>query len=354
MILLTQRVGTFPFAGLEDKGNGEFGMSATINDIAQRAQTSKSTVSRYLTGGSISKGVAARIQEAIDILGYRPNVNARRLVQSRSGAIGIVFDDISNYIYGDMMAGVQESAILHGYSCIFFSRGVTKMEEKDYLPLFSSATVDAVIYVSFEKRLSHEVQELGQSGLPILLIGDSAGVDSIPTVDVDNEGGTIQEVSYLIKKGHRRIAYLEGPGNMPAAVARRNGYLAALKQAGIPLEENLICKTAWSYQDAYRNVTEMIKREEFTALVGSNAYSTYGGMQALLDNGLKIPTDVVVAGFDDAPICEYAKPAITTLAQPLRQMGVLAVEKVIQCIKQECNGNGTSYLMPVLIVRKST
>lgn len=328
-------------------------MAATINDIAAYAGTSKSTVSRYLNGGSISQHVSDRIEKAIVELDYQPNVNARRLVKSRSNMIGIVFDDISNYIYGDMMAGVQKAASRRGYSCIFLSRGNEK-READYLSMFQSSSVDGLVCVTFGKRDAEQVRLLRDNGLPIVLVGEAAGETDVPTVDVDNMNGTMAEVTYLIRQGHRRIAYLEGPDNMPAAASRCRGYLHALENAGLTPDPNLICKVSWSVRDAHKAVRELLEREKFTALVGSNAYSTYGGLQALLDAGLRVPQDVSVAGFDDAPILEYAKPGITTLHQPLFQMGEMATEQVIDRIQGKSGASCATYAMPTLVIREST
>ncbi len=328
-------------------------MAATINDIAAQAGTSKSTVSRYLNGGSISQTVSGRIEKAIDSLGYRPNVNARRLVKSRTNMIGIVFDDISNYIYGEMMAGIQKAAGRYGYTCLFLSRAAEQKEEASYLSLFSASMVDGLVCVSFGRRQPEQVRMLRDSGLPVVMVGDAAGETGIPTVDVDNMGGTMAEVQQLIQRGHRRIAYLEGPDSMPAAASRKRGFLQALEKAGIEPAQGLICKTKWTVRDAYRAVKELMRRETFTALVGSNAYSTYGGMQALLDGGLQVPRDVAVAGFDDGPICEYAKPSITTLDQPLHQMGELATEQVLARLQGGTGNSCATYAMPTLIVRES-
>lgn len=332
---------------------GGDGMAATINDIAAYAGTSKSTVSRYLNGGSISQDVSGRIEKAIEQLDYQPNVNARRLVKSCTNVIGIVFDDISNYIYGDMMAGIQQAASRRGYSCIFLSRSQEK-RESDYLSMFQSSSVDGLVCVTFGKRDAEQVRLLRDSGMPVVLVGEAAGETDVPTVDVDNMGGTMAEVRWLITQGHKRIAYLEGPDNMPAAISRRRGYLHALENAGITPDPNLIVKVGWSVKDAYKAVRELAEKEQFTALVGSNAYSTYGGLQALLDKGLRVPQDVAVAGFDDAPILQYAKPSITTLNQPLFQMGEMATEQVINRIQGKSGASCATYAMPTLVMREST
>ena len=315
-------------------------MAVTIMDIAARAETSKSTVSRYLNGGSISQVTANRIRRAIKELEYQPNVNARRLVNSRANAIGIVFDDISNYIYGDMMAGIQSAAREFGYTCLFLSRASERALESESLSLFASSMVDGLILVTFAQRDPQDVRLLRESGLPI--------------VDVDNLNGTQAEVEMLIRQGHRRIAYLQGPDNMPAAHSRQRGYLRALECAGIEADRNLIVRVNWTVKDAYRTVSRLVQEQSFTALVGSNASSTYGGLQALMDAGKRVPQDVAVAGFDDDPICEHTRPSITTLSQPLAQMGRIAANQLVSRIRGGPDNVCATYVLPTMMLRETT
>lgn len=330
------------------------GVSVTILDIAVQAGTSKSTVSRYLNGGSISQQKAKQIEAAIVRSGYSPNVNARRLVRSQSNMAGIVFDDISNYVYGDMMAGFQDAARVHGFNCMFLSRATGNRIEADFLPLVSSSMVDGLIFVSMGRRLPENVRLLEQSGSPIVLVGDAGGTGMLPDVDVHNSRGTEEEVAYLIARGHRRIAYLQGPSSMPASQTRLEGYLRALEQADIAPDKALICQVSWTIKDAYRRVSELIKETSFTALVGSNAYSTYGGLLAVTDSGRRVPEDVAVAGFDDDPICEHTRPGITTLKQPFHRIGETALETLLARIAGEESTGAPALIMPELIVRGTT
>lgn len=329
-------------------------VAATILDIAERAGTSKSTVSRFLNGGSISPAKAGKIQRAIKELDYRPNVNARRLVNSRTNAIGIVLDDISNYIYGNMMAGIQEAAAQKGYAAMFFSRASDHSTEADALSLFGSSTVDGLILVTFAQRDPAQVRTLRESGFPVVLVGDAAGESGLPTVDVDNLYGTQAEVEMLIRQGHRRIAYLRGPDNMPAARSRLLGYRRALEGAGIPAAEELIVPVNWTVNDAHRVVERLVQEQEFTALVGSNAYSTYGGLQALMDAGRRVPEDVAVAGFDDEPICAHTRPGITTMDQSLKQIGRIAAGQLIARIRGDAECTCATYVQPAMVLRDTT
>lgn len=326
----------------------------TIHDVALLAGTSKSTVSRYLNGGSISSSKAAEIEQAIRRSGYSPNVNARRLVQSRTNMLGIVFDDIANYVYGDMMAGVQAAARRLGFGCMFYSRATDGKRETDFLSLLSSCTVDGLILIDLGRRDKSEVRQLERSGCPIVLVGDGCGTETLAAVDVDNTQGTERETAYLIRQGHRRIAYLQGPDEMPAAAARLKGYLNALHAADIPVDPALIRQVSWTVRDANRCVTRLMAEQPFTALIGSNAFSTYGALLALEDGGRRVPENVALAGFDEHPLCEHVRPGITTLKQPFFEIGEAAVERLVQGFEAEKPAGGTILMQPELLVRGTT
>ena len=329
-------------------------MSMTILDVAVIAGTSKSTVSRYLNGESVSPRTAEKIRSVIHRVGYCPNVNARRLVKNKSLMLGVIFDDIANYTYGDMLDGVQKAARAKGYDCLFLSRATDQRPELAFLDLITSSTVDGLILITFSKRDPKLTQQLAQSALPVVLVGDGAGADSLPRVDVDNQKGTLAEIEYLIGLGHTRIAYLKGPDDMPAAHAREKGYLAALEKHGIEPDPSLIVQTGWSVRDAYQPVKALAARTSFTALAASNAYAAYGSFLALTDLGMKIPDDVALAGFDDDPLLEFVPPGITTMRQPLSLIGARAVETLMNCLNGSGHTFSLEYVQPALIERGST
>lgn len=328
-------------------------MATTLQDIARLTKTSKSTVSRFLNGGSVSVEKAKRIQAAIQELDYQPNVNAKRLVQSKAKAIAVVFDDISDYIYGDMMAGLHEVAAQNHLSCLYLSRA-QGAQETDFFQLLSSGMADGLIFVTFRKRSKNVVQALQRSGKPVVLIGDAQGVPGVCAVDVDNHAGTRLQVEHLIQKGHRQIAYLKGPDAMPAAAERLRGYQDTLHAAGIPFNANFVRKTQWNAEDAYKSATSLLEHRQFTALIASNAYSAYGALMALKDAGMAVPEDVALVGFDEAPILNLARPPITTIRQPIRTLGEIAVQKLIARIDNPNLEGRLTRVQPELILRAST
>lgn len=329
-------------------------MPPTILDIANESGTSKSTVSRYLNGGSVSPKAAVAIERAVEALGYAPNVNARRLVSHKTHTIGVVLDDISDHIYGALLSGIQSAAHRLGYICTFFSRKPTDATESSYLSLFSSRQVDGLIFATFRFRDAAEEAQLAQSRQPIVLIGEHTSILHMPSVDIDNVGGTLEEVSCLIERGCRRIAYLVGPKEMSASASRLRGYEKALELHGIAADEALIEQSGWSVEAGFDAAKRLLARTSFDALVGSNSYCTYGAVRALKDAGKHIPTDVAVAAFDDDVLTSFTRPSLTTLRQPLTKIGEIAMEQLVARMEGGSDTLSTTYVKPKLILREST
>lgn len=326
-------------------------MGYTIIDIANLANTSKSTVSRYLNGQSVKPATEQAIEDAIKKLNYRPNINARRLVTNKTNVIGVVLDDIANVYYSELLSGIQAIAGKNNYVCTFYSRASNNKSETDYLNLFIEGQIDGLIMGTFQIRTSEIVNTLAESGYPIVLIGDNAGNKNIDSVDVDNEQGTIDEIQYLYSLGHRQIAYLRGPQNMSGANYRAEGFIKGMKK--LNLDPRMIVNCEWSVKGGYEAAKHLIKNEKFTALLCSNEYCAYGAITAMKDEGIKVPNDISVAAFDEGTLAMYTEPSITTIKQPFRSLGEMAVKLLIDIINNESTAKTSILLHPSMVERAS-
>lgn len=326
-------------------------MRYTIIDIANLANTSKSTVSRYLNGENVRPATAEAIEEAIEKLDFRPNINARRLVTNKTNVIGVVLDDISNSYYSDMLSGIQAVAGRKGYVCTFYSRASNNKKETDYLNLFREGQVDGLLLGTFQVRDPEEVKVLAESGYPIVLIGDNADNKNIDYVDVDNKQGTIEEVNYLYALGHRKIAYLRGPKNMSGANRRAEGFIEGMTNLG--LDPNMMIDVEWTVEGGYEATRKLLRDQSFTALLCSNEFCAYGAITALKDAGLRVPSDVSVAAFDDGTLAMFTEPTITTVKQPFRNLGEMAVKLIVDSINSASTAKARILLHPPIIERES-
>lgn len=326
-------------------------MAATIIDIAKMAQTSKSTVSRYLNGGSVKPSTAQAIERAIKALDYSPNINARRLVTNRTNVIGVVLDDISNFYYSEVLSGIQSIAMKNNYVCTFYSRASYNKEEYDYLNLFREGHVDGLIMGTFQTRDEKQVDLIAESGYPIVFIGDCAGNKNIDCVDVDNKQGTIDEVKYLYSLGHREIAYLRGPVCMSGANYRLKGFIRGMESCG--LDPKMVMEVEWTVKGGYEATRKLLKGNKFTALLCSNEYCAFGAIECLKDEGIRVPEDISVAAFDDGTLAMYTEPSITTVKQPFRDLGETAVKLLIDIMSNNRTTKSSILLHPILIKRAS-
>ncbi|MFD1676645.1 LacI family DNA-binding transcriptional regulator [Alicyclobacillus fodiniaquatilis] len=329
-------------------------MTPTIKDVAKLANTSKSTVSRYLNGKPVKKQTEEAVRRAIAELNYHPNMNARRLVLDKTQEIGIVVDDITNRFYSAILKGVRRILDANGYDCVFYTLGLHHRKETDFLDLLYEGQVDGLIFVSFMRRSEDDVEEMKASSFPVVLIGDDAGVNEIPSIDVDNSSGVIDVVNYLYRIGHRDIAYISGPDGAAATKARMEGYQASIARLGLKLNPDLIVVSDWSNKGGYTAMQQLLEVGGFTAVVASNDESAFGAMSAMQEQGYNIPKDFSIVGFDDIDISSWSYPSLTTVRQPFEQMGSNAAQMLLEMIDSDGERSySRDLLKPQLIVRSS-
>lgn len=334
-------------------------MQPTIHDVARLANTSKSTVSRYLNGQKVKKHTALALEQAIRELNFHRNMNARRLVMNKTFNIGVIVDDISNTFYSGLIRGIEQIVHRSGYNSVFYSWDSTladrpredEKRESTFLKLLHEGQVDGLIMLSFRKRSLEELQRMTDTPYPVVLIGDDGQQEQLLSVDVDHEAGIDDTVQYLYDLGHRRIAYISGPSYITASTYRFQGYVQALQQRGLDYEEKLVISSDWSKEGGYTAMQHLLKQSSFTAVIGSNDEVAVGAMRASVEAGLHVPTDMSIAGYDDIPISAWIMPGLTTVRQPLEQVGQYAAELLFS--KINTSASSSRRFRPKLIVRSS-
>jgi DNA-binding LacI/PurR family transcriptional regulator len=321
--------------------------------VAKLANTSKSTVSRYLNGHRVKKETEERIKKAIEELNYHRNENARRLVTHKTQTIGIVVDSITNFFYPSIFSGIEEIANESGLECVFYSRSPDK-KESDYLDIYFQRQADGLIFINFKKRDEEDLAKIVKSEVPAVVIGDDAGLDEVVSVDVNNYFGISSLVKYLNRIGHKKIAYISGPDNFSATESRLLGFIETMEQLGNPVDPDLIVKSDWTNQGGYQAMTQLLATGDFTAVVASNDETAIGALRALNEQGFIVPDHISVTGFDDIAISSWVFPMLTTVKQPFYEMGVKAVAELLEMISREIRWPGKRLLMkPTLKIRNS-
>jgi DNA-binding LacI/PurR family transcriptional regulator len=325
-------------------------LNPTIRDVAKLANTSKSTVSRYLNGQKIKKETEQALQKAIKELNFHRNVNARRLVMNKTQSIGIVVDDISNYFYSPIFKGIENVAKEKGFNCVFYSSTSNHNEEVSFLNLLYEGQVDGLILLSFQKRKVEDFKKIIEATYPIVLIGDAGDEEGIDSVDVDNILGISEIVKYLYQIGHHHIAYISGPDHLAATNGRLEGYYKTMEDLGLDV---WVTNSDWSNQGGYHAMNYILNKGDFTAVISSNDETAVGALRAIHERGYHVPNDFSITGFDDIATASWVYPSLTTVRQPFEYMGEQAAMRLFNKLEHESVSPKRQLLKPKLIIRDS-
>jgi DNA-binding LacI/PurR family transcriptional regulator len=319
-------------------------------DVARLAGVSHQTVSRVINGSaSIRPATKARVEQAIEELGYRPNTAARALVTRRSGIIGIVGTSSGLYGPSSIQRSVQEAARAAGYfSSLVPLAEVTEEELRDALEHLARQSVEAIVMIAAQEDALAVVHS-ADAGLPLIVVeGDLSGRGL--SVGVDQIAGARQATQHLIDLGHHAVDHVSGPMSWTEAKGRRTGYEQAMRAAGMRPREHW--EGDWTPARGYEIGRELAGRGEASAVFVANDQMAIGVLHAFAEAGLVVPRDISVVGFDDIPEAGYLNPALTTVRQDFQAVGRRAIDLVTATL----GGSTTDVplLPPELILRGST
>ncbi|MGY0374137.1 LacI family DNA-binding transcriptional regulator [Clostridium sp. JNZ J1-5] len=314
-------------------------MATSIKDVAREANVSIATVSRVLNNVDVvNEETKKKVLEAIEKLDYRPNIVARSLKTQKTKTIGIIIPDISNPIYPEIVRGAEDVANIYQYNIILCNTDLDPDKELEYLRVLGEKMVDGVIYISnsLEKTILKTIKD---SNIHIVLIETNGRETDFPSVVIDNKQAAIDVVEYLVKKGNKRIAYIgTDKQSINASAIRYRGYKAGLEKKEIPYDEDIayFCKYSLKAEDGYEAMESILsKTKDIDSVFCVNDEVAMGAINALRDNGFKVPEDIDVVGFNDTHGAEFFYPRLTTIAQPLYDMGSVATRMLIKKINNE-------------------
>lgn len=329
----------------------------SIKDIARLARVSHPTVSRALQGSPlVSAKTAEKIRRIAREEGYRPSAVARGLVTRRTRTIGLAVTAISDPFTSEVATGIEQTASDHGYRVFLADTNADPEREKKVVQALAEQRVDGIIVTSSRVGVLH-MATLAEMQVPIVLVNDQhddqAGV-AVHSVLIMNEDGTRSLTNHLIKLGHRRIAYIGDQFGYQSDVERQAGYRSALEEARIKVREELVTHGDGKAEAAVRVMNGLLALSQPpTAVVCYNDMTALGAMRAIRMHGLSIPEDISVVGFDDLFLAAYTEPPLTTMRQPMRQMGQQAMESLLKLMNNEPTAPQIR-IKAEMIVRNST
>ncbi|MCK5768557.1 MAG: LacI family DNA-binding transcriptional regulator [Candidatus Atribacteria bacterium] len=329
-------------------------MNTTIKDVAKLAGVHPSTVSRVINNDSrISEKTKNKVIYVINKLGYTPNAIARGLKTKRTNTIGMLIPDITNPFFADLARGGEDEASENGFNVILCNSDEKLEKERTYLEILKEKRVDGLILGSVHIK-DKSIFRLEKIKYPYILVSrDIEGLDKNCIIVNDIAGGTMA-TEHLIKLGHRRIAHITGPLKVKSAINRLEGYRIALKKNHIEYKEELVEEGDFRIAGGYKAMKKLLKMSELpTAIFAANDLVAIGAMQAIQKRKYHIPKDFCIIGFDDIKLASFVYPTLSTIRQPMLEMGNLAVKTLLRIIKGGEFNQKKVILKPELIVRES-
>ncbi|MEZ4641179.1 MAG: LacI family DNA-binding transcriptional regulator [Chloroflexota bacterium] len=333
----------------------------TLEKIGELAGVSRATVSRVINDHpNIRPEVRQRVLDVIAETGYQPNQAARSLASKRTGLLGLVIPRVVQSLFTDpyyprLIQGVSQACNESGHTLSLFIFHTEDDEQQLAPQVTRQGFLDGVIIAGVQRH-DPLLPLLLRTNTPFVVIGEPLDEPQASFVDVDNRGGAYTAVSHLITLGRRRIATITGQLEMAAGQHRRQGYLDALQAHGLPVAETLIQQGDFEYERAYQATLALLPHKPDAIFAASDSMA-WAALRALAEAGVQVPAAVAVVGFDDlatvGTAVPFGSPTLSTVRQPIHRIGVLAVETLVDIIKQPQAAPRRVILPTELIIRES-
>jgi len=327
-----------------------------MKDVAQQAGVSASTVSHVINGTRfVSDGLRERVLGTMRELSYQPNGVARSLRTKRTNVVALVIPDITNPYFPEVARGVQDVAEKRDYVVILCNTDRVLSRELRFLETLRRQRVEGLILNPSGVTI-RDLRELEEASIPVVLIGSQIDHPELDVVLVDNTRGAYNAVKHLIDLGHRRIGLVGGPRTASSGEQRFQGYIRALMEHGLPIDEGLITEGPFTNGGGYECMKQLLALQSPpTAVFASSDVMAIGALMAIQETGLRVPDDLSLVGFDDIAEASATVPKLTTIAQPKRQTGEVAAQLLFNRIESAAPPRRQKVVLDhKLVVRGST
>lgn len=333
-------------------------MRSTLKDIARRAGCSVTTVSLVLNNKahSIPDNTKKKVMDAVRELEYRPNQLAVGLIKKQTKTIGLVISDVSNNFFATLTKGVEDECHSQGWNLILCNTGDHHEREMEYIQTLDDKGADGIILCFAKeddvKRVKETAGLLNQLGVPHVMVDRYVAEVEGYYVSVDHEKGGYLAGRYLTDMGHRKIGCITGPDNLEDSRARTAGFKQALEEAGVPYDPEYIYEGNYDITSGGQG-TDYLMKKGVTAIFAYNELSAYGVYRQINQTGDRIPEDISVVGYDDVGFTDILHPAMTSIRQPVYEMGRESVRQMISIIKEKSAERKKVQFEPELVIRQS-
>ncbi|MFI8529702.1 LacI family DNA-binding transcriptional regulator [Streptomyces aquilus] len=331
----------------------------TLEEVAAHAGVGRGTVSRVINNAAgVKESTRQAVQRAIEELGYVPNLAARSLAARRADAVALVLTEpdwrqFAEPFFSEIVRSLGDALADTGMQ-LMLTLVRSQTERQRFLEYARGGRVDGVLLMSVhaDDRLP---DMLAEARVPTVLMGRRSGDEYVSYVDADNVGGARHAVSHLLKQGRTAIATITGPLDMYAAQCRLRGYQDALAMAGHKTSRSWVAESDFSEESGRLAMTELLERHpELDAVLAASDTTAAGALHALRAAGRRVPEDVAVIGFDDFPLAQRTEPPLTTVRQPLEQMGRAMIKLLLEEMEEQSVAWRHVILRTELVVRQSS
>jgi LacI family transcriptional regulator len=328
----------------------------TIRDVAREARVSTATVSATLNNSAyVSPDLRARVLAAVEALGYAPSGIAKSLKTGKTKLLALVVADVSNPFFTDLIDAVETAAYDWGYSLVLCNSDEKFERERNHLNLIRSQRCDGMILTPCGDADDYCSAEIANFPVPTVLIDRAVEAWPVDSVTLDNVSAALQATNYILDLGHRRIGTISGPEHVSTGADRVAGFRRALAERGLALDPAHVRSGDFREDVAYSATRDMLARKKPpTALYVANNLMLVGVMRAIGEAGLACPADISVVSTDDFSWATAFRPRLTTVRQPVREIGLEAVRLLVERITRPSEAPARRLVMqPTLIVRES-
>jgi len=328
----------------------------TMEDIAKELGISKMTVSKVFNDKpAVSKETREKVLEVAKRLNYTRNTIAGSMRSQTTKTIGLIISDSSYSFFPNVIKGIEDCAVSNGYALLLCNTNGDHTTEKEKIDLLLSKRVDGLILAASTFINKEDISYLSSIGTPFVYAIRIPLDERVDYVANNNYWGAFMMIDYLVRTGSKRIHFINMMSVSTSANKRLEGYKKALKKHGIPYDERIVCKVDHTIEAAYTHMKKLLLYEEDVSAVFCGCdIMAVGAMQAALDMGYKIPSDVRIASYDDIELAQYLQVPLTTVNQPKYDIGQRSVELLIKKINDPSKEPEAIILEPELSIRKST
>lgn len=329
--------------------------AATMKDVALKAKVSTATVSRALMNpDKVSQATRNRVEKAAREVGYLPQPMGRNVKRNESRTILVIVPDICDPFFSEIIRGIEVTAANHGYLVLIGDCAHQNQQEKTFIDLIITKQIDGMLLLGSRLPFDASIEE--QRNLPPMVMANEFAPElELPTVHIDNLAAAFDAVNYLYEQGHKRIGCIAGPEEMPLCHYRLQGYVQALRRCGIMVDPQYIARGDFTFEAGSKAMQQLLDLPQPpTAVFCHSDVMALGALSQAKHQGLKVPEDLSIIGFDNIDLTQFCDPPLTTIAQPRYEIGREAMLLLLDQMQGQHVGSGSRLMDCELIIRGST